>query len=404
MIERHIKPVIERYSRSFPSVLITGARQTGKTTVLTNSADTEEYLTFDDPSNRLAVANDPKFFMEIHPAPIILDEIQYVPSLFPYLKMAIDSNRTNGMYYMTGSQQFHLMQRVSESLAGRIGILSLLGISIREENNDPFSLPFLPDKNYFINRKPIRVHTDTMTAWQKIHRGFYPELVVGNIQPEDFYPSYTQTYLERDIRELAQVGDMLQFMNFISIAAARTGQLVNYADMASTAGIDPKTAKKWLSILVASGIVYLIHPYSGNIEKRLVKTPKLYFADTGLAAYLTKWSNPEVLSAGAASGAFFETFIVMEVMKSFTNAGIEPPLYFYRDSDGKEIDLLIDMNGAVYPIEIKATATPSTKDTRNLMAAGSIKGRQIMDGTIICNCQSPTPITDTVTAIPYWYI
>lgn len=404
MITRHIKSVIERYSKSFPALLLTGARQTGKTTILRASSDASQYITFDDPSNRLAVQNDPKFFLDIHPSPVILDEIQYVPSLFQYIKMAIDSDRHNGMYLMTGSQQFQLMQSVSESLAGRIGVLSLLGISLREEDNDTFALPFRPDKNYLINRRPVNGSRETYEVWNRIHRGFFPELVTGNIQPSDFFPSYTQTYLERDIRSLAQVGDLMTFLNFISIAAARTGQLVNYADMASMAGIDPKTAKKWISILAASGLVFLLHPYSGNIEKRLVKTPKLYFTDTGLAAYLTKWTNPEVLAAGAASGAFFETFVIMEVVKSFTNAGIEPPLYFYRDSDGKEIDLLIDLDGAVYPVEIKSTATPSRKDAGNIKAAKAITGRRIMDGTVICNCQSPTPITEEVTAIPYWYI
>lgn len=403
MIERHISKVIERYSKEFPALLVTGARQTGKTTVLKNSGLTENYLSFDDPTLRLAAKSDPRFFLGMHPSPVILDEIQYAQSLFPYLKMEIDSDRRNGAYFMTGNRQFRLMESVSESLAGRIGILSLLGISVREETGDPFAEPFLPRKDYYIRRKPP-VSFSATEVWHKIHRGFFPELVMGGIVPQDFFPSYTRTYLERDVRQLAQVGDVLEFLNFVSVAAARTGQLVNYTDMAETAGVDPKTAKRWLSIMEASGLVYFLRPYSGNIEKRLVKTPKMYFTDTGLAAYLTKWTNPEVLSSGAAAGAFFETFVVMEIVKSYTNSGIEPPLYFFRDSDGHEIDLLITTNSSIYPIEIKQTASPSARDARNFRALRAPKDIKIEEGTIICNCEFPTPLSATVTAIPSSYI
>lgn len=406
MIYRHITKTLERYKNSFPSIILTGSRQTGKTTTLKTllSLEPDKYATFDDPSNILAVRNDPRFFMATHQAPAIFDEVQYVPSLFPYLKMEIDANRQNGMFFLTGSQQFELMKNVSESLAGRIGILSLYGISIREETKDPFYPPFLPSKDFILQRNPILTNTNLSLVWEKIQRGFFPELVTGNVQPLDFFPSYIKTYLERDVRNLTQVADEIEFLNFISVVAARTGQLVNYADIASTVGIDPKTAKKWLSILVSSGLVFLVHPYSGNIEKKLIKTPKLYFTDTGLAANLTKWSNPQVLASGAMAGAFFETFVVIEILKSFANAGINPPLYFYRDTDGKEIDLIIDWDGKIYPVEIKVTSSPSKKDGQNLKAAKAIKDKEIMEGILICNCPRPTPIAENITAIPFSYI
>lgn len=406
MINRHIQNTLQRYRLSFPAVILTGARQTGKTTALKSMEgfDIASYATFDDPENVQTAISDPRFFMAMHPAPYTFDEIQYAPNLFPYIKMAIDSDRHNGMYFMTGSQQFELMKNVSESLAGRIGILSLMGISLREELQETFSLPFIPTKDYIIGRNPARKDIALDLIWKIIHRGAFPELATDKVMPSDFYPSYVKTYIERDVRDLAQVANEMEFLSFLSVAAARTGQLVNYADMASTVGIDPKTAKKWLSILVTSGLVYLLYPYSGNIEKRLVKTPKLYFTDTGLAAYLTKWTNPNVIASGAMAGAFFETYVVMEIVKSFANAGIEAPINFYRDSDGKEIDIILDADGTVYPIEIKATATPSKKDTRNIKAATSIKGKEIAQGVIICNCGKPIALSDDTMAIPYFYI
>lgn len=404
MIIRHIMPVLDRYMNSFPAVLVTGARQVGKTTLMRGSSFAGSYISFDDPEHRMAVQNDPKFFISVHTSPLLLDEVQYVPPLFPYLELTIDSARRNGMYLMSGSQQFSMMQNVTESLAGRVGILSLGGISQREESGDSFSRPFLPDKKYFLERKPSLPREEMTSVWKRIHRGWFPSLVTGSVSAEDFFPSYTQTYLERDVRALSQVGDLLKFYNFISVVAARTGQLVNYADLASTVGVDSKTAKKWLSILAASSIVYLLPPYSGNVEKRLIKTPKLYFADTGLAAYLTRWLNPEVLAAGASAGAFFETFVVMEIVKSFSNAGMAAPLYFYRDKDGKEIDLIIDMNGCIYPVGIKLTATPRERDCVNFKAASAIKGRKIMGGTLICSCSDVFALSEDVVAAPFRYI
>ena len=242
--------------------------------------------------------------------------------------MAIDKDRHNGMFYVSGSQQFHLMENISESLAGRIGILHLTPFSLRERFEDSFTSPFIPSRDFILQRKPSCKSLAPLDLWNIIQGGSFPEVCVSTIQSQDFYGSYVKTYIERDVRSLTQIGDELLFLKFVSVTAARTGQLVNYADIARTTGISESTAKKWLSILVSSGLVFLLQPYSSNVEKRVVKTPKLYFMDTGLAAYLTKWHNSEVLMSGAMAGAYFETFVITEILKSFYNNGIEPPVYF----------------------------------------------------------------------------
>lgn len=387
MIPRAILGALKRLSSTFPAVLITGARQTGKTTVLKEYIQSIgcAYVTFDNPDLVILARNDANLFMSLYPPPAIFDEIQYVPDLFRYIKIAIDAGRKNGMYFLTGSQQFNMMKNVSESLAGRIGILNLLPLSLREIRRDSCAEPFIPTQDFIVSRNKPSAPDSPFQTWSYIQNGMYPEVYATQIRSQDFYGSYIKTYIERDVRQLTQVADELLFMQFIAVSAARTGQLVNYADMARTVGIDPKTAKQWLSILQTSGLVYLLQPYYGNLEKRLVKTPKLYFADTGLAAHLTRWLSPETLMAGAMAGAFFETFVVGEIVKSFTNAGLDAPLYFYRDSDSVEIDLLIESDGTLYPVEIKATSTPKEHDARNLAAAGNIKDRKIARPTIICN-------------------
>jgi uncharacterized protein len=408
MIERAIKDALFRVAKSFPVTLVTGARQTGKSTLLKKyiQKDGCQYVTFDDKENILAVKEDPKLFMAVHKAPAVFDEIQYVPGLFSYIKMDVDSNRTPGMFYLTGSQQFSMMKSVSESLAGRVGILNLLPISQRELASDSFSAPFVPTQEYLLGRresyKSESLPPDAI--WKTIQKGMYPEICNGNVTSQDFFSSYIGTYIERDVRLLTQVADEMQFMQFISVAAARTGQLVNYADMARTVGIDPNTAKRWLSVLVSSGIVYLLQPYFGNVEKRIVKTPKLYFVDTGLAAYLTKWTTAEVLMTGAMAGSFFETFVISEILKSYTNAGMNPPLYFYRDSDGVEIDLLIENDGILYPVEIKATSTPRKDNAKNFHILNSIKDKKIAPGTVICNSSDIGIVAKDVMAVPVRYI
>lgn len=410
-IKRHAEKTIERLSSSYPAVLITGARQTGKTTLLKKITDSQniQYLTFDDPIEEQSAKNDPKSFLDFHPYPFMFDEIQYIPDLFRYLKIQIDQNRQNGMYFLTGSQQFKLMETASESLSGRIGIVQLYPLSAREIREDENSESFIPTKDFILARNSLLKQRDSNVkkTWLSIYTGGYPEVVKGNVLPKDFYANYLKTYIERDIKKLTQVADEMQFLQFISVAAARTGQLVNYSDISKDCGISEVTAKKWLSLLVSSGLVYLLQPYFTNIEKRVVKTAKLYFMDTGLAAYLTRWSNPDVMQSGAMAGAFFETYVISEIIKSFSNNGEEPPIYFYRDKDKYEIDLLIEQNNILYPVEIKKTATPSSDDAKNFFITNRIKNIKIAQGIIICNCSQVLNVKNkdsSVLAIPVEYI
>ena len=388
-IIRHAEETIKRLSDSYPAVLVTGARQTGKTTLLRKVTDSSaiSYLTFDDPMEEASAKNDPKTFLELHPSPYTFDEVQYVPDLFRYLKIEIDKNRHSGMFFLTGSQQFMLMEKATESLSGRIGIIQLYPLSAREIRNDFFSADFIPTKDYILerNKKLSKIKYSVQDTWKRIYLGGYPEVIKGTVAPKDFYPNYIKTYIERDIRKFTQVADETQFVQFITVVASRTSQLVNYGDMARDCGISEITANKWLSLLVTSGLVYLLRPYSMNVEKRVVKTPKLYFMDTGLAACLTRWANPEVMQNGAMAGAFFETYVISEIIKSFTNNGEDAPVYFYRDKDKVEIDLLIEENNILYPVEIKKTASPNSEDAKNLYITSRIKNVQIGQNVILCN-------------------
>jgi predicted AAA+ superfamily ATPase len=389
-VNRHAENTIKRLADSYPAVLVTGARQTGKTTLLRKMTDSKSipYITFDDPMEESSAKNDPKTFMELHSQPFMFDEVQYVPDLFRYLKMEIDKNRQNGMFFLTGSQQFALMEKATESLSGRIGIVQLYPLSAREIRNDSFNKSFIPTKEYILERNKALSKTDysVQNTWNRIFLGGYPEVIKGIVTPKDFYAGYLKTYIERDIRKLTQVADETQFIQFITVVAARTSQLVNYQDMAKECGISEVTAKKWLSLLVTSGLVYLLQPYATNVEKRVVKTPKLYFMDTGLAAYLTRWTSPEVMRNGAMAGAFFETYVVSEIIKSFANNCEDAPIYFYRDKDKVEIDLLIEENNTLYPVEIKKTASPGSEDAKNLYITSRIKNVQIGQNVIVCNC------------------
>lgn len=393
-IARHTESTINRLSSEYPAVLVIGARQTGKTTLLKKITEKKSvpYLSFDDPEEELSAKTDAKTFIEFHPSPFMFDEIQYVPELFRYLKIEIDRNRKNGMYFLTGSQQFHLMEATTESLSGRIGIVQLYPFSERELRSDTFSEPFIPTKEYLLTRnsalRKAKTEFSVQKTWKSIHRGFFPEVALEKVPPNDFYANYLKTYVERDIRKLAQVADELQFMQFISVVASRTSQLVNYSDIADECSISEVTAKKWLSLLATSGLVYLLRPYSVNVEKRVVKTPKIYFMDTGLAAYLTKWINPEVMQNGAMAGAFFETYAVAEIIKSFANKGLEPPIYFYRDKDKIEIDVLIEQNGILFPVEIKKTASPDSNDAKNFFITSRLKNVKIGQCLVLCNTSS----------------
>ena len=406
IIKRHAEKALSELILSFPIILVTGPRQVGKSTLLQNSPKTKKMpcVSFDDTAEITAVIMDTKAFLSLHRPPVVFDEIQYAPELFPYLKLDVDKNKKKGMYFLTGSQHFHLMKNISDSLAGRIGILQLLGLSMRETGGDKFNRPFIPTREYFTARRKSAWHYSAGEIWGIIHKGSYPAVVTGYSRQKAFYDSYIRTYIERDVRVLAQVGNELQFMQFITIAASRTGQMLNYTDMARDVQISEPTAKKWLSILVTSGLVYLLPPFSMNVEKRVVKTPKMYFLDTGLAAYLTKWTNPDVLRTGAAAGAFFETFVISEILKSYYNTGIEPSLYYYRDKDKKEIDLLIMENGTLYPLEIKMTSTPKASDAAAFKILGRVNGLKIGSGGLICNSDSLGILDKDRYVIPVSYL
>jgi len=406
-IHRHIGAVLPEMARSFPVVLVTGPRQVGKTTLLAEQLKKttgNRYISFDDPTSIQSVHTDTKNFLAMQRTPCIFDEVQYVPELFPYIKMRVDASKKNGSYYLTGSQQFHLMKNVSESLAGRIGILQLLGLSMREMARDNFDKPFKPEWAYLTKRSQKPLPYTAEEIWRIIQRGSFPAVVTGRTGREKFYSAYVKTYVERDVRALTNVGDELQFIQFISVAASRTAQLVNYRDIARDVGISEPTAKKWLSILVTSGLVYLLPPYSNNVGKRVVKTPKLYFLDTGLAAYLNRWDNPDVLREGAMAGAYFETFVLAEILKSYYNAGEEPALFYYRDKDQKEIDLLMLRNGALHPLEIKKTATPRSQDIASFKVLRAVRNMRIGTGGMICAVNSLGILAKDCYAIPVTFI
>jgi predicted AAA+ superfamily ATPase len=383
-------------SKFFPVMLLTGARQTGKTTFLRRIAEKKRvYVTLDDPLSRENAKNDPRGFLQSFPAPALIDEIQYAPELLPYIKMAVDESGKPGMFWLTGSQRFHMMKGVTESLAGRVGIAELMGLSNRELLGLP-SEPFLPAE---FSAPDVEV-PDTPSFFRKIWLGSFPRLALGAEEHwRTFYASYTQTYLERDVRALTQVGDLGRFLSFLKAAAARTGGLVNYSDLARDADISTPTAKSWLSVLETSGLVYLLPPFHRSISKRIVKAPKLYFLDTGLCAYLTEWRTPEVLAAGAMAGAFFESWCFAEILKSYRHNGETPPFYFHRDRDGAETDLLIERDGVLHPVEFKKTASPKTDDIKNFRALSNLKLKHA-PGALICMRPSPSTLSGGHKVIP----
>ncbi len=397
-LTRTLENWFKKASRQFPVLLVTGARQVGKTTFLRHASEPERtYVTLDDPLVLALAKSDPALFMQRFPPPVLIDEIQYAPELLPDIKMACDQRRTPNLFWLTGSQQFQMMRGVSESLAGRVGVLQLLGFSRRELlGRGEISRPFLPLPEETETSSTL----DLMELYRLIWLGSFPAIASGEQGERDlFYSSYIQTYLQRDIRDLARVGDEMAFLRFLRAAAARTGQLLNMADLARDADVAFNTAKSWLSILQASGIIYLLEPYHSNLTKRLVKTPKLYFLDTGLCAYLTQWSTPETLESGAMSGAILETWIIGELLKSYWHNGRQAPFFYYRDKDKKEIDLLIIQDGTIYPLECKKSASPGLGDIRHFGVLANLK-MPVGPGGVICLAQQSLPLGPAVRSVP----
>ncbi|MFO8058882.1 MAG: ATP-binding protein [bacterium] len=401
-VKRTLENYVKKSARQMPVILLTGARQVGKTTLLQKLKGKDRTcVTLDDPMILSLAQEDPALFMQRFPPPVLIDEIQYAPGLLPYIKMTVDKDRKPGMIWLTGSQQFQLMEGISESLAGRVGIINLLGFSRGEAlgQGDKVS-PFLPFPKEVQKRARQREPLTLKELFKLIWRGSFPAIAIWDDVDRDlFYGSYVQTYLQRDVRDLARVGDEMSFLRFLRASAARTGQLLNMSELARDADVAPNTAKSWLSILQASGLVYLLEPYHTNVTKRVVKTPKLYFLDTGLCAYLTEWSTPETLEAGAMSGAVFETWVVAEILKSYWHNGRSAPFYFYRDKDQKEIDLLIIRDGTIYPLEIKKSATPKKEDVRHFPILDKLN-MPVGPGGVICLSEHSIPLSENTSSIP----
>lgn len=404
-INRAIESTVSAISASFPVLLVTGPRQVGKTTLLQRLAEpSRRYVTLDDPLVRELAVSDPALFLDRFQPPLLIDEIQYAPALLPYIKMRSDSEKKAGDFWLTGSQMFHLMKNVSESLAGRVGIVSLLGLSQSEIDGVPSS-PFVPSKPELESRLRRAKPRSLGETYDLIQRGSMPALHNPETAPEIelYYSSYLQTYLQRDIKDLTQVGDELAFVRFLRAVAARTGQVLQYTDLARDVGISAPTAKQWLSILIGSGIVVLIEPWYSNTLTRMIKAPKLYFLDTGLCAYLTRWTSSEALEAGAMAGAFFETFVVNEILKSWHNAGKRPPVFYYRDKEKNEIDIIIEVDGTLYPIEIKKSANPG-KDAIKTFNTLAKDEKPLGTGAVVCFARDYLPIDPHNSMVPSWMV
>lgn len=413
MYPRTLSKSIHAISDSFPVLLVTGPRQVGKTTLLelcaqeALPAQRRSYVTLDDLDARTLARRDPALFLQTWSPPLIIDEIQYAPELFSAIKLMVDRDKRNGLFWLTGSQKFVLMRGITESLAGRVAIVDLLGLSQAElDRRAGLAQPFVPTAQWIAAARPASAQAPKplMTLFQQIWLGSFPRLIGQGAQAREvFYRSYIQTYIGRDVQDVLKVTDQLAFNRFLTAVAARTGQLLNYADLARDVDIDNKTAKAWLSVLETSGLVFLLHPYHTNLTKRMVKTPKLYFLDTGLAAYLTKWPDAASLAAGSMSGAMLETWVVSEILKSYWHNGLEAYLHFYRDTDQQEVDLLIEHGDTLYPVEIKKTASPSQNARRQFAVLDKL-GKTIGPGAVLCLVARDIPLSQTMTAVPVGYL
>ncbi len=404
-ITRSLENVINQVTKEYPVVLVTGSRQVGKTTMLQKlMEDTDrKYVTLDDLNERNIAKTDPELFLQMHKPPVLIDEVQYAPELFGYIKMQVDKNHAPGAFWLTGSQIFKLMKGVQESLAGRVAVLSLTSLSQTEIYGGEM-YPFKVELDALAARKEGKERADAVNIFERIYRGSMPAIASGaNSNSQIFYSSYLSTYIERDVRELSEAIDSLKFLRFITAVAARCSQVLNVAEIARDADINQMQAKGWLTILETLGIIFYLHPYSNNMLKRLVKTPKLYFYDTGLVCYLTKWSSAETLESGAMNGAILENYVVAEIRKTYLNCGIEPYIYYYRDKDAKEIDVVMEHDGVLNPIEIKKTSNPGTeliKVFRLLDRASTPRSK----GAVICMKPELSAIDKDNYIVPVWMV
>ena len=396
IIEREIKSKVISMSNSFKVVMVCGPRQVGKTTLLKALCDKERvYVSLDNLEVRKLAMESPDLFFQRYNPPILIDEIQYAPQLLSYIKIMVDESNKKGEFWITGSQQFHLMKDVTESLAGRVGILYMNGLTYDEKIEQIQHTPFNPEEIKLTKKLEL------MDVFESIFEGSMPGCCLDEaMNKRDFYDSYVRTYIERDVKDLTQVGNELSFYQFLTSVAARTGEQLNYSALANDANIAVPTAKAWLSILITSGLVYLLEPYANNVLTRTTRMPKIIFMDTGLCTFLTKWDSKETLEASSISGHIFETWVISEIIKKYQNNGITiPPIYYYRDKDKNEIDLIIDKNNKLYPFEIKKTGNPNRELVKSFNLLNKTK-KEIGRGGIICMYQEILPIDENNDIIP----
>ena len=413
-IKRNIESVVMRLSKGFPVVMVTGPRQVGKTTMLRHINKNINYVSLDNLNARDLAISDPELFLETYKTPLVIDEFQYAPNLLSYIKIRVDEARfdrvfnsgddVNVMYYLTGSQSFLSMKNVSESLAGRVGIIEMYGLSTNELNMQSDEI-FIPEISE-LQKKKISNKPDSNKIFERIFKGSYPELYINeNVTLNEYYEIYVKTYIEIDIRDLINISDEIKFMKFMTSIAARTGEELNITTVANDAEISVPTAQSWLSILVNTGLVILLEPFSNNVIKRTIKRPKIYFMDTGLACYLAKYPSAEILEASAYAGHIFETYVVSEIVKTFANNGknFKRYLFYYRDDKKRQIDLIIDYNNKLYPIEIKKGKKPNGECTKNFEVLGNLN-MEIGKGIVLCMCDEIFPIDRDNYYVPVNYI
>lgn len=404
-IARNLEKVVLEVTKEYPVVLVTGPRQVGKTTMLQKLMEGTDrnYVSLDDLNERNLAKTDPEMFLQLHKPPILIDEVQYAPELFVYIKIHVDKYHNAGDFWLTGSQVFKRMSGIQESLAGRVAVLSLTSLSQAEICGGEMQ-PFTLDIEKLSARRKERTAADTGVIFDWIFRGSMPAIVSEkNSNSRIFYSSYLTTYIERDVREVSDAIDSLTFLHFITAVAARCGQILNIAEIARDADINQKQAKNWLGVLETLGLIFYLHPYSNNMLKRLVKTPKLYFYDTGLVCYLTKWSSAETLQSGAMNGAILENYVVAEIRKTYLNCGKDPYMYYYRDKDAREIDIILEHDGVLNPIEIKKSANPGSELIKvfKLLDKSSAKRSK---GAVVCMKPELSAIDRENYIIPVWMI
>ena len=404
-IKRDIESKILSLSQEYACILITGPRQVGKTTVLRQLMSSDRnYVTLDDLEERKLAKTDPALFLQMHDLPVFIDEVQYAPELFSYIKIAIDNGAAPGSFWLTGSQAFRMMELAQESLAGRTALLHMPGLSQHEIYGSGASAPFSVGLEALKARKDTGAPASLEGIYQRIWNGSLPGYVSGKFTDRNvFYSSYLQTYIDRDVSELVALTDKLLFQDFIRAAACRAGQMLNIHDIAQDVGVSDDTAKRWLQVLEKSDIIFYLRPYSNNLLKRTVKTPKLYFFDTGLVAYLTRYSSPEILQNGAINGAILENYVVSEILKSYQNNAQDCLLWYYRDKSSNEIDMVIESDGQLHPLEIKRSVNPGSE----LVGAFSILDKGSVPrgtGAVLCMRPELSAINSQNFIVPIWMI